>query len=63
MAGYMKALKSENDGLRHDALFQLAKLKVTCPHKEFSKCMNELKRISQNDKNPLIQLHALMTIE
>ncbi|MBN2088764.1 hypothetical protein JW964_04090 [candidate division KSB1 bacterium] len=63
MAGYLTALKSENDGLRHDALFQLAKLKAICPHKEFCRCMNELKRISQKDKNPLIRLHALMTIE
>lgn len=63
MAGYLKALQSENDGLRHDALFQLAKLNGICPQKKFCKCMNELKRIGQKDKNPLIRLHAMMTIE
>lgn len=63
MAGYLKALRAENEGLRHDALFQIAKLKSDCPRTEFCRCLNELKRVSQKDKNPLIRLHAQMTIE
>lgn len=63
MAGYLKALRTENEGLRHDALFQIAKLKFSCPQTKFCQCLDELKRVSQKDTNPLIRLHAMMTIE
>ena len=57
-AGYLVALESDNAGLRHNAIYQVAQLKCLFPEKDFSDVERSLKRASKKDDVAIIRVHA-----
>ena len=61
ISGYVQALKSDNAGLRHSALYQLALIKSEYPEINFDYVDRQLEKMSKKDKFNLIRLHANLT--
>lgn len=59
--GYVVALNSDNAGLRHSALYNLAVIKAEYPEIDFSNLDRQLQKMSTKDEYPLIRLHADLT--
>ena len=59
--GYIKALKSDNLGVRNSALHQLTILKAKYPDYDLRKVVNHVKKISKKDSELLIRLNADIT--
>lgn len=55
---YEKALGSEIAGLRHDAIFQVVKMRCACPEQNLAVLVKKLQKMANNDENPIIRLHA-----
>lgn len=60
--GYYMALKSDNNGLKNDAIFQLSRLKSTFPDLDLSQAVKELRKAIKTEKNPLVRMHADLAI-
>ena len=61
MEGYMLALKSDNPGLRLNAIYQIAQIKSTQPEVDFSACLKNLEKLAKDDKYNLVKIHASLT--
>lgn len=62
MSGYIKALKSDNEGLRTSALFQISKLKAKYPQTDLSPYVKELEKVSRTDANPIVRTQANLAL-
>ena len=61
MNGYLMALKSDNPGLRLNAIYQIAQVKSTTPDADFKECLKELEKMAKKDKNNLVKVQANLT--
>ncbi|MGP8330594.1 MAG: hypothetical protein ACT6FF_09810 [Methanosarcinaceae archaeon] len=60
---YLRALDSENRGVRNSTIFQIVKFKERYPRKNFKPFLKKLKKMSQHDLDFLNRLHAYMAHE
>jgi len=61
LQGYRECLRSENVGVRTSALYQLAKLKSCYPALDLSEMIQDVNRLCQKDKEPLVRVQANLT--
>jgi len=59
--GYIKALKSENPGIRNSALHQITVLKAKYPNYDLKRVENQVKKVCKNDSELLIRINANIT--
>jgi len=60
--GYIAAIRSNNVGLRMDALHKVARLKSERTEADVAALEQVLKRAARNDENPLVRLNAQLTL-
>jgi len=58
ISGYIQAIQSDNSGLRHSAIYQIARLKTHYPDKDYSRVEHLLNKVSTSDKVAIIRVHA-----
>ncbi|MBN2413721.1 hypothetical protein JXQ31_18725 [candidate division KSB1 bacterium] len=56
--GYLKALKSDNPGIRNSALHQITVLKARYPNINLSRIERQIEKLSRSDKEVLIRVNA-----
>ena len=59
---YTTALKSENDGLRNSAIFELAKIRSKYHYIDLTGYEKALKKMSSSDSKEFIRLNAQLTL-
>jgi len=57
----LKALKSDNPGIRNSALHQITVLKAKYPNFDLTKVEKQVKKLSQKDSELLIRVNANIT--
>jgi hypothetical protein len=62
MDGYKMALKSENPGLRLNALYQIAQIKSMYPEMNFAECSKHIKKLVEIEKNPRVKVQANLAL-
>ncbi|HNW60756.1 MAG TPA: hypothetical protein PKI62_13835 [bacterium] len=60
--GYVQALASDVDGLKHDAIFHVACLKTQQPAADLGACEKALEKIAKRAGDLRIRLHAQLTL-
>lgn len=60
--GYKMALKSENPGLRLNALYQIAQVKSMYPNMDLSECTKEIKTLLEDEKNLRVNIQGNLTL-
>lgn len=59
---YEAAMTSDSPGVRSSAIYQIAQLKCERPEENFLSVEWTLAKIAKNDHNPLIRVHAELTL-
>jgi hypothetical protein len=62
LTNYQSAMQSESPGIRSSAIYQIAQMKSQRPGEDFSSVAPALVKVAKNDPNPLIRVHAELTI-
>lgn len=59
---YMSYLKSENHGLRNNAIYQIVQIKSRFPEADLSMFNKKLAKMALNDKEVMIRSHAFLAL-
>ncbi len=60
--GYLQAMTSRVEGLKHDAIFHVACLKARQPAADLRACEKALEKISKEEGDLRVRLHAQLTL-
>jgi hypothetical protein len=55
---YKSSLKADNEGVRQSTLYQLARIKADYPWANLTGIMDDVRRVSKNDKSETVRIQA-----
>jgi len=60
--GYVRALQSDNMGVRQSALYQLARIKSRFPEVDLSNTVDQIAQLSKKDEEPVVRVQASLIL-
>jgi len=60
--GYVRALQSDNMGVRQSALYQLARIKSHFPEVDLTNTLDQIAQLSKKDEEPVVRVQASLIL-